>query len=78
MDGFASGNYAFESNTINGIDWTNNGVLWLLWSMGTNSAQSPGLGMYDLTFSTVPEPSTYALFGLGVLALVNAARRRTS
>ena len=77
VNGFASGNYVFESNSI-AVNWTNNGVLWLLWSVGTNTAQSPGVGIFNLSVSTVPEPSTYALFGLGAVALLIAARRRAS
>jgi hypothetical protein len=32
----------------------------------------------SVTGTTVPEPSTYALMGLGALALVIAVRRRTA
>lgn len=78
VNGFANGNFVPESDTISGINWTNNGVLWLLWSVGTNTAQSPGVGIDNLSVNAVPEPSTYALIGLGALALIVAYRRKLS
>ena len=40
----------------------------------SSSSHVPGVG--GVTFSAVPEPSTYILFGLGALALVVGVRRR--
>jgi hypothetical protein len=42
---------------------------------GSFSVDNYGSGSFSVV-SAVPEPSTYALFGLGALALVIAARRR--
>ena len=76
VNGFANGNYTLESDTINGINWTNNGVLWLVWDIGTNTAQSPGLGIDNLSVSAVPEPSTYALLLGGIVLLAGVVIRR--
>ena len=38
--------------------------------------QGTETGLFSLT--SIPEPSTYALFGLGVLALMSVCRRVTS
>ena len=39
---------------------------------------SSGNPTFDGTAQVVPEPSTYALFGLGALALVIAYRRKVA
>jgi len=76
VNGFANGNYTLETDTINGINWTNNGVLWLVWDIGTNTAQSTGLGIDNLTVNAVPEPSTYALLLGGIVLLASVVIRR--
>ena len=35
-------------------------------------------GTFKVSYQSVPEPSTYALFGLGALALVVAYRRKVA
>jgi len=76
VNGFSSGNYAPESDTITGVNWTNNGVLWLVWSIGTNTAQSPGLGIDNLSVTAIPEPSSYALFISGGVLIAGFLFRR--
>jgi|GEM_PF-1490234 len=76
VNGFANGNFTLESDSINGGSWTNNGVLWLVWSIGTNTAQSPGVGIDNLTVSAVPEPSSYALFIAGAALIAGLLIRR--
>jgi hypothetical protein len=52
-----------------GTDWTLN-------SISFNSTPGASITVVDTT--AVPEPSTYALFGLGALALVVAYRRKVA
>ena len=49
---------------------------WQLWSGSGASSYYAGLNLNTGLMTVVPEPSTYALFGLGSLALLVAARRR--
>ena len=46
------------------------------WSIGTNSISGGGEAL-SLIYA-VPEPSTYALFGIAALALLIANRRKIS
>jgi len=47
-------NLTAESATIfgsGGLNWQNNDVLWLEWVISTSSAQSPGIGLSNFSFS---------------------------
>ena len=48
---------------------------WQLWSGSGANSYYAGLNLNTGLMTVVPEPSTYALFGLGSLALLVAARR---
>lgn len=74
-------NYGF--NMEFGRSTTNYGGGWGFGQYYGNGWVGQSYGGYSTpavsaTFITVPEPSTYALFGLGGLALVIAYRRRTA
>ena len=66
INGFNASNFAFDTTGFTAPDGALNGGSW---SVGVDG------NALALTYA-VPEPSTYALFGLGALALVIAARRK--
>jgi hypothetical protein len=76
LDGHAAGNNTDETDTLS-VSWAPNTTLWLVWSVGSNNAQSPGLAIDNVTFSAVPEPSSYALFLGGIALLAGVVIRRT-
>ena len=81
----SSGSLGSSSNNFTQVNITGsyNGTLayysannlWQLWN-GTNSYI--GLNMTTGQLTVIPEPSTYALFGLGAFALIVAYRRKVA
>lgn len=83
-----TGGTVLSSYTTNGVNFANpttvTGQAYLHAGVNTIYAQvrdsgfSTGVLLSNFTFTSapIPEPSTYALFGLGALGLVAAARRR--
>ncbi|WP_199609961.1 PEP-CTERM sorting domain-containing protein [Flocculibacter collagenilyticus] len=70
LGGMAAGN--FDTNTqVNGADM-------VLSSSFQPTQGQPGLlnGTFDLTGNSIPEPSSIALLGLGLLGFAGAARRK--
>ncbi len=63
------------SHTVTGINWEHGQELWIRFNNQQVSAAS-GVAMDDFSFSAIPEPSTYALLGLGLGALVWLRRRQ--
>jgi autotransporter-associated beta strand protein len=69
----SSGNYqngtpsAAESNTFYNLNWGVNDALWLEWIVPTSGAQSPGIGISNLSFSasTAANPSVTWHTGTG-------------
>jgi fibronectin-binding autotransporter adhesin len=69
----SAGNYqngtpsALETNTFYNVNWGVNDALWLEWIVPTNTAQSPGIGISNLSFSasTATNPSVTWHSGAG-------------
>lgn len=49
-----------------------------LTSLTASNGANTGNGYFTITAQAVPEPSTYALFGIGALALIVAYRRKSA
>lgn len=80
VDGNSTGRVAVAF-TVTGINWANGQDLWLRWSDVNNTGTDHGLAIDNLTFSAipvVPEPSTWALLGLGTLVMFGCRRLRKS
>jgi autotransporter-associated beta strand protein len=58
---------ALETNSFYGLNWQAGDALWLEWNVPTNTAQSPGIGISNLSFSasTASNPSVTWHTGTG-------------
>ncbi len=75
LDGNLAINQVAKADTLTGLTWNDGQELWIRWTLNTTGA-SPGMGVDNLSITTVPEPSALALLaGSSLLAL---ARRRQS
>jgi hypothetical protein len=76
VDGNLNDNRASIASTIFGLNWTSGSDLWIRWTVATGNGL-PNVGLDDVSFTAVPEPSTYAaLAGIPVLGLALYMRRR--
>jgi PEP-CTERM motif len=79
VDGNNAGRVNGITATISGISWAPGSDLWLRWSDVSNPGADDGIGIDDLTFSAIqviPEPSGFALAGLGIATLFIFRRRK--
>lgn len=78
LDGNLAANQTALAATINGINWTPGSTLVLRWISADLSGQDDGLAIDNLSFSAVPEPSTFALAAIGLAgaACIGRFRRR--
>jgi hypothetical protein len=77
---FSLNNQTPSTWTLESVSFTATQSLTSL-TLGLDYSTAPGSGAIadiSVTAATVPEPSTYALFGIGALALVVAYRRKTA
>ncbi len=51
---------------VTGITWLPGQDLWIRWRDPNNDGTDHAMGIDDFTFSAVPEPTTFALVGLGM------------
>jgi hypothetical protein len=61
--------------TVTGLNWLPGDDLWIRWNDVNDAGNDHGLGIDDLTFSAIPEPSTFGLAGLAAIMSL-AVRRR--
>lgn len=74
VDGNNEGRVSF-SETISSIEWADGEELWIRWSV-TGQTQRAIVGVDDVAFSAIPEPSTSVmLLGFASLVTVCAGRR---
>jgi hypothetical protein len=78
VNGLVAPNFTGISNTVTGVSWSEGDVLWVRWRQQNLSGIDAQMAIDDVSFSAVPEPSTYALLALAGTALVGyaACRRR--
>lgn len=77
VDGNGTGTVAVVAYTVSDINWAPDTDLWLRWGDLNNAGNDHGLGIDNLTFTAaVPEPSTWALLGIGALVLISVVRRK--
>lgn len=74
INGNAVGNFVMESGTVTGLNWTPGQELWLRWTdPNTSNQQRMVLAIDDVSFSAIPEPSTWVMLGCGAIFVM---RRR--
>ncbi len=67
--------YGFRSNAANIVSLTFGGAT----NPITNQVNNPGaFGLDNFRFTSVPEPATWLLLGLGTVGIILGARRRRS
>jgi hypothetical protein len=75
-DGLSTGFFESLTATVSGIAWDNEEVLWFRWRQENLAGTDAQMAIDDVSFSAVPEPSTYALLALAGLGLAGYAARR--
>jgi hypothetical protein len=79
VDGNNAGRVVVGPVTVTGLNWVPGADLWLRWDDIQNTGNDHGLAIDDVNVSAaaaVPEPTTWALFAIGVLTLLGFRRRR--
>lgn len=79
LNGLVAPNFTAISNTVTGLSWADNDVLWIRWRQQNLAGTDAQMAIDDLSFTAtgVPEPSTYALLALTAAGLgAHIVRRR--
>jgi len=78
LDGNLSINQVAKSDTLSSLSWADGQEMWIRWTLNTTGA-SPGMGIENLSITTVPEPSTLTLAaGASLIALLRRRRGVTA
>ncbi len=75
-DGLSEGFFESFNTNVTGVAWSNEQVLWFRWRQENLSGTDAQLAIDDVTFSAVPEPSTYMLLALSGISLAGYIMRR--
>jgi hypothetical protein len=80
IDGYLTANTVSLSADVSYVVWNTGTTLWVRWRDTNDSGTDGGLAVDDVSFSAsaVPEPSTWALIGLGSAFLLWRTRRKNS
>jgi PEP-CTERM motif len=71
VDGALSANETnINLNAVSISNWGTNQALWLTWQTATAAGSSQGIAIDNLSFSAVPEPSTWMLVGTGLCGML--------
>jgi MYXO-CTERM domain-containing protein len=78
LDGNLAGNQVSVSGSVVGLTWGPGQTLVLRWAMSEGSGQDNGMGIDDFEFTAnvIPEPATWTMASLGLLALAGYGLRR--
>ena len=76
VDGNAAANQIELSSLVTGFSWGDGGVLTLRWSDADNTGSNGLYALDNFGLAVVPEPSTWAVLGLGLAALAGWRTRR--
>lgn len=77
VDGSVAPNFTSISNEVSGLNWAQDEVLWVRWRQQNLAGTDAQLALDDVSFTAVPEPSTYAMLVLaGVGFAAHRLRRR--
>jgi hypothetical protein len=75
LDGNAAANRYNVVLPVTGINWAPGTSLWLRWRDPNDPGSDHGMAIDNFSFSAVPEPTTFALVGLGMGAAGLVSRR---
>ena len=77
VNGLVSPNFTSLSNTVAGLSWAADQVLWVRWRQQNLAGSDAQMAIDDVVFSAVPEPTTYAMLALAAAGLgAHVLRRR--
>jgi hypothetical protein len=70
IDGYLAGNIATLSTTVSDVEWNHGQALWIRWRDFNDAGTDAQLAIDDVSFSAIPEPSTWLLITFGLSALI--------